>query len=56
VIRPLILFILALALALAACSSGEELAACKGPVFPLNADHWQADPADLATPPAGRNG
>jgi hypothetical protein len=54
VIRTLILSILALALV--ACSSGETLAVCKGPTFQLNADHWQADPADLSMPAGGHNG
>jgi hypothetical protein len=54
VIRSLILSILALTLA--ACGNGEKLAACKGPIFQLNADHWQADPADLTTQAVGDNG
>ena len=37
-------------LALSACSDGEQLASCRGPVFQLNAGHWQATPADLAKP------
>jgi len=40
----------ALTIVLAGCSSGEPLAACKGPVFQLNADHWQAAPTDLENP------
>lgn len=35
---------------LAACSTGEDLTACKGPVFPLNPDHWTPGPGDLAKP------
>jgi outer membrane murein-binding lipoprotein Lpp len=33
---------------LAACSSGEKLAQCSGPVFQLNADQWQAGSGDLS--------
>ncbi len=42
-------------LALAGCSHTEELAKAKGPLFPLNPDHWQAAPQDLEAPPAGPN-
>ena len=42
-------------LALAGCSHTEELAKAKGPLFPLNPDHWQAGPQDLAAPPANPN-
>ena len=42
-------------LALAACSHTEELAKAKGPLFPLNPDHWQAAAQDLKSPPAGPN-
>ena len=37
-------------LALAACSSSDELATCKGPVFALNAGHWVPATADLKMP------
>jgi hypothetical protein len=47
--------LLALIAALTACSNGPPLTACKGPVFQLNADHWQVAPTDLAKP-AARNG
>jgi hypothetical protein len=47
--------ILLLLLALAGCSHTEELAKAKGPLFPLNPDHWQATPQELETPPAGPN-
>lgn len=39
--------------ALGGCASREKLAVASGPVFPLNPDHWQATPADLAAPDAG---
>jgi hypothetical protein len=42
-------------LVLAGCSHTEELAKAKGPLFPLNPDHWQATPQELETPPASPN-
>jgi hypothetical protein len=39
---------------LAACSHAEDLATPTGPVFALNAGHWQATPADLQIPKSGR--
>ena len=39
---------------LAGCASHEKLAVASGPVFPLNPDHWQAAPVDLAAPDAGK--
>jgi len=45
-----VLILSASLVALAACSNGEPLAACKGPVFQLNTGHWQPSPADLTTP------
>ena len=36
---------------LSACSDGEELATCHGPIFALNTGRWQPQPADLRTPP-----
>lgn len=39
---------------LAGCASHEKLAVAPGPVFLLNPDHWQATPADLAVPDAGK--
>ncbi len=42
-------------LALAGCSHTEELAKAKGPLFPLNPDHWQATPQELEAPPASPN-
>jgi hypothetical protein len=39
---------------LAGCASHEKLAVASGPVFPLNPDHWQAAPADLAVPDMGK--
>ena len=42
-------------LALAACSNGEQLAACKGPVFQLNAGYWQPGPAELTKPKVASN-
>jgi hypothetical protein len=44
-----------LAVGLAACSNGEPLAACKGPVFQLNADHWQLAPGEAAQPAVANN-
>jgi type IV secretion system protein VirB7 len=37
---------------LAGCSSGEDLAACKGPVFQLNTGKWDPAPSDLFEPKA----
>jgi len=42
-------------LVLAGCSHTEELAKAKGPLFPLNPDHWQTAPQDLEAPPADPN-
>lgn len=39
---------------LAGCANHEKLAIASGPVFPLNPDHWQATPTDLAAPDAGK--
>ena len=47
-LKPM-LFILVL-ITLAACSNGEELASCKGPVFQLNTGRWSPAPAELAIP------
>ena len=41
-------------LGLVGCASHEKLAVASGPVFPLNPDHWQATPSDLAAPDAGK--
>lgn len=41
-------------LGLAGCANHEKLAVASGPVFPLNPDHWQSTPADLAAPDGGR--
>lgn len=44
----LLRFLLVIALVgLAGCGHTENLAEAKGPLFPLNPDHWQAAPADL---------
>ena len=32
---------------LAACTGHDPVAKCKGPVFQLNTNHWQPQPADL---------
>lgn len=37
---------------LTGCSSGDPLAVASGPLFPLNAGHWQPARADLAAPPS----
>ena len=47
---PLVLILLALA----ACSNGEELASCKGPVFQLNTGRWSPAPAEVAIPEGAR--
>jgi hypothetical protein len=39
---------------LAACSNSEELAVSRGPVFALNAGHWQPTTADLQIPKLGK--
>jgi len=49
-----ILVILIALIGLAACSSAEVLATPKGPIFALNAGHWQPTPADLQLPKPGR--
>lgn len=36
---------------LAGCSNEDPLAVASGPVFALNAGHWQPAPQDLADPP-----
>jgi type IV secretion system protein VirB7 len=41
---------------LAGCSSVGPLAACKGPVFQLNAGYWQPSPADLKKPTFASDG
>ena len=48
----LLRFLLVIALiGLAGCSHTEKLAEAKGPLFPLNPDHWHAAPDDLKDPP-----
>lgn len=37
---------------LAGCSNPDPLAVASGPVFALNAGHWQPTQQDLAAPPA----
>lgn len=37
--------------ALGGCSNPDPLAVASGPVFALNAGHWQPAPHDLAGPP-----
>ena len=37
---------------LAGCSNSDSLAVANGPVFALNAGHWQPTQQDLAAPPA----
>jgi len=36
---------------LAGCSNSDPLAVASGPVFLLNAGHWQPTPQDLSAPP-----
>ena len=36
---------------LAGCSNPDPLAVASGPLFALNAGHWQPAPQDLAAPP-----
>jgi len=36
---------------LAGCSNPDSLAVASGPIFALNAGHWQPTPQDLAAPP-----
>ena len=36
---------------LAGCSDGDPLAQASGPLFPLNAGHWQPTQQQLAAPP-----
>jgi hypothetical protein len=37
--------------ALGGCANTDPLAVASGPVFALNAGHWQPTPQDLAAPP-----
>ena len=37
---------------LGGCANTDPLAGASGPVFALNAGHWQPAPQDLAAPPA----
>jgi hypothetical protein len=39
-------------LGFAGCASTDPLAVASGPVFALNAGHWQPAPQDLVVPPA----
>ena len=49
----LLRFLLVIALiGLAGCSHTEKLAEAKGPLFPLNPDHWHAATDDLKDPAA----
>jgi len=36
---------------LAGCSNSDPLAVASGPLFALNAGHWQPTPQDFASPP-----
>ena len=36
---------------LTGCSNPDPLAVASGPLFPLNAGHWQPTPQDLSAPP-----
>ena len=36
---------------LAGCSNPDPLAVASGPLFALNAGHWQPTPRDVASPP-----
>ncbi len=38
-------------LGFAGCANTDPLAVASGPVFALNAGHWQPTPQDLAAPP-----
>jgi hypothetical protein len=38
-------------LGFAGCANSDPLAVASGPVFALNAGHWQPAPQDLAAPP-----
>ncbi|MGI8398249.1 type IV secretion system lipoprotein VirB7 (plasmid) [Agrobacterium deltaense] len=40
-------FLLFLILGLASCQTSDQLATCKGPVFPLNVGRWQPVQSDL---------
>jgi len=40
---------------LAGCSGSDPLAVASGPLFPLNAGHWQPTPQDLAAAPVVAN-
>ncbi|MDE8347757.1 MAG: type IV secretion system lipoprotein VirB7 [Acidocella sp.] len=40
---------------LAGCSNPDPLAVASGPLFALNAGHWQPTPRDLVAPPSIAN-
>lgn len=46
-----VLVFLVAALTLAGCASSDPLPVAHGPLFPLNAGHWQPSPQDLNAPP-----
>lgn len=47
----LFLIIVTLGVFLSACAAQDPLAVAHGPLFPLNAGHWQPSPQDLNAPP-----
>jgi hypothetical protein len=46
-----VLVFLVAALTLAGCASSDPLPVAHGPLFPLNAGHWQPSSQDLNAPP-----
>jgi hypothetical protein len=42
-------------LGFAGCANTDPLATASGPVFALNAGHWQPSPQDLTVPPLTQN-
>lgn len=44
-------FLFVVLLGLAGCANTDPLATASGPVFALNAGHWQPSPQDLTVPP-----
>jgi hypothetical protein len=47
----LFVMVATLGLLLSGCANPDPLAVVSGPLYPLNAGHWQPTPQDLSAPP-----